>query len=130
MKVAAIGAVQIANSVSYLATLPFVALMVLHLLSDGGVDRPREEAGFYTGLLESGYHVGAFFGAIFWGRVSDVWGRRPAILGGLAGTVVSALLFGLSRTYAQAFVARFLWGALNQNIGVGEEVEEGREECM
>ena len=114
-KVLTIGAVQLANTVSYLSTAPFVAFMVMGFY--GGA-LSEEAAGYRTGLLEGMYHAGAVPGALFWGWVADRYGRKPATMLGLAGTVVSALAFGLSRDFVSACVARFAWGALNQNIGV------------
>lgn len=114
-KVLTIGAVQLANTVSYLATAPFVAFMVMSFYQG---TLSKEAAGYRTGLLEGMYHAGAVPGALFWGWVADRYGRKPATLLGLAGTVVSALAFGCSRTFVSACVARFAWGALNQNIGV------------
>jgi MFS family permease len=113
-KVAIIGLVQLANTVSYLATYPMVAFMVLSF----DPTLTKAEVGYRSGFLEGTYHVGATFGALAWGWYSDTYGRKPATLYGLAGTVVSALLFGCSRDYATACTARFLWGFLNQNIGV------------
>jgi len=59
-------------------------------------------------------------GALFWGWVSDVIGRRPVMLLGLCGTVSMELLFGFSQNFGWAVAARFLWGLLNGNIGVGK----------
>lgn len=113
-KVAIIGLVQLANTVSYLATYPMVAFMVLTF----DPSLTKAEVGYRSGFLEGTYHIGATGGALFWGWYSDTYGRKPATLYGLAGTVVSALLFGCARDYTTACVARFLWGFLNQNIGV------------
>jgi MFS family permease len=41
-----------------------------------------------------------------WSRLSDHIGRKPVLLLGLAGTVVSTVLFGLSRSL-WALVLRF-----------------------
>ena len=53
-----------------------------------------------------------------WGAASDRYGRRPALLGGLLGTALSAICFGFSPTYSFAVLSRFIWGILNGNIGV------------
>lgn len=53
-----------------------------------------------------------------WGLLSDRVGRRPVILGGLAGTCVSLLLFGLSTSLPWAIVTRCMCGLLSGNVGV------------
>jgi MFS family permease len=32
--------------------------------------------------------------SFFWGKMSDKYGRRPILLCGAVGTIISALLFG------------------------------------
>ena len=34
-----------------------------------------------------------------WSRLSDKVGRKPVLLGGLLGTIISSLLFGLSHSF-------------------------------
>ena len=43
-----------------------------------------------------------------WSRLSDKVGRKPVLLCGLLGTIVSSLLFGLSRSFS-ALVFRCVW---------------------
>jgi MFS family permease len=42
-----------------------------------------------------------------WSRLSDRVGRKPVLLCGLLGTIVSSLLFGLSRSFS-ALVIRYV----------------------
>ena len=113
-KVLVIGCVQLCNTFSYLSTYPFVGFMLMSFWP--GLQ--KEEVGYYSGLLEGTYHLGAIIGALAWGRFADVFGRKPATLFGLVGTIISAILFGCSKTFGMACFARFAWGFLNQNIGV------------
>jgi len=53
-----------------------------------------------------------------WGSLSDRIGRKPVILIGLGGIVISTLLFGLSTTFWALVASRCLCGALNGNSGV------------
>jgi len=53
-----------------------------------------------------------------WGRLSDSWGRKPIVLCGLLGTVAATLVFGFSKSYIQALLARTSAGLLNGNVGV------------
>jgi hypothetical protein len=53
-----------------------------------------------------------------WSRLSDHIGRKKVIMNGLIGISLSMYLFGLSKDFWSAVVARALNGALNGNIGV------------
>jgi MFS family permease len=44
--------------------------------------------------------------------LSDRIGRRPVILQGLVGTILSVLLFGLSKSFVWALLSRSLCGLL------------------
>ena len=76
--------------------------------------------GQKAGYLGCAYFVGNFIGSLFWGWVSDIAGRRPALLIGMCGIIGSEIFFAFSQTFAWALAARFLWGALNGNIGIGK----------
>jgi MFS family permease len=90
---------------------PFLAL-------DFGVAKTEHEIGFYAGWLASAFSVGQFVSSVGWGRLSDTIGRKPVLVLGLLGTLVSLLLLGFSRSFGFAVFARFLNGFLNGNIGV------------
>ena len=113
-KVLLLASISMGNSASYLATYPFVAFMILDFF--GEISDP--EVGYYSGILEGSYHLGAFIGAIAWGAYADRYGRRPALLWGLLGTIFSCLIFGTARSFAVALLGRILWGVLNGNVGV------------
>lgn len=53
-----------------------------------------------------------------WGRFSDRYGRKPAILLGLTSTMLMSLLWGFSKSLPLAIVARALQGAGNGNVGI------------
>ena len=76
--------------------------------------------GKKAGYLGSAYFVGNFIGSFAWGWASDVFGRKRVMLIGLCGTIFSELLFGFSQSFGWAVAARFLWGLLNGNLGVGK----------
>lgn len=52
------------------------------------------------------------------GRFSDHIERKPILLLGLAGLVVSTILFGPSRSFCALILSRCLNGILNGNLGV------------
>lgn len=53
-----------------------------------------------------------------WGRLSDKVGRRPVLLCGLLGLMMSMLSFGLSKSFVGIILSRALAGALNGNTGI------------
>jgi MFS family permease len=70
------------------------------------------------GLLLSSYAVAQFVCAPLWGRLSDRVGRRPVLLGTIAGTALAMLAVGFAPSLAWLFAARILAGAFAANISV------------
>ena len=68
------------------------------------------------GLLSTSFSLMQFLFAPVWGRLSDIFGRRPIILAGLLGSAVSYLAFGLADSLAMLFAARILAGIAGANI--------------
>src|SRR5277367_6976809 len=56
------------------------------------------------------YMAGLGVGQLFWGLMSDRFGRRPILLGGLALYVVAALLCGLTGSFNALLGWRFVHG--------------------
>jgi MFS family permease len=55
-----------------------------------------------------------------WGRLSDRIGRRPVLLIGLAGSVVSYLIFGLAGSFLALVLSRVVSGATGATIHVAQ----------
>lgn len=55
---------------------------------------------------------------IYWGALSDRIGRKPVLLIGCAGTLVSMVALGFATNIWVAVLGRLFGGALNGNIGV------------
>ncbi len=68
------------------------------------------------GLLSTSFSLMQFLFAPVWGRLSDIFGRRPIILAGLLGSAVSYLAFGMAESLTMLFVARILAGIAGANI--------------
>lgn len=81
---------------------------------------PASTISAQAGMLQGSFTAAQFVTAILWGRMADAEsvGRKRVLLIGLAGTGVSCVGFGFSRTFWQAMVCRTLGGALNGNVGV------------
>jgi MFS family permease len=55
---------------------------------------------------------------MFWGGLSDRMGRKPVLLMGCAGTMLSLILVGFASNIWLALAGRAIGGVLNGNIGV------------
>lgn len=58
--------------------------------------------------------------APLWGRVSDRYGRRPALLVGLLASAGAFLVFGLAHSVAMLFLSRIVQGAGGGTTGVAQ----------
>lgn len=66
---------------------------------------------FIIGALVATFAFAQLTTAPLWGKLSDRYGRRPAILGGLALAAVAYVVFGLANSVWLLFVSRFVQGA-------------------
>lgn len=88
------------------------------LAEEGGGAPPSEQrVGRATGLLSATFSAAQLLTSYPLGRLSDRIGRKPIMLLGNVSAVVSLLAFGLSSSYSQAALARFLGGFFNACIG-------------
>ena len=71
-----------------------------------------------VGLLVSAFSVAQLLAAPAWGRFSDRYGRRPAILTGLLITAAAYVLFGVAGSVPALFLARIVQGIGGGTIGV------------
>lgn len=78
----------------------------------------ERDASFYSGLLVSAYAIAEAMTAPLWGSISDVYGRKPVALIGLAGVAMSSIVFGMAGSFWVALLARFVGGALNGNVAI------------
>jgi multidrug resistance protein len=71
-----------------------------------------------VGALISIFAAAQLMSAPLWGRLSDRYGRRPMILGGLMISAVSYLLFESASTVWLLFLSRFVQGMGAGTVGV------------
>ncbi|KAF2773412.1 MFS general substrate transporter, partial [Teratosphaeria nubilosa] len=107
-----IGICRFSEPLAFNSILAYSYVMV----KDLGVQ--ERDAAFYSGLLLSAYAIAEAITALGWGAISDVYGRKPVALIGLAGVALSSVGFGLAKTYWVALLARFVGGALNGNVAI------------
>jgi multidrug resistance protein len=70
------------------------------------------QIGFLIGI----YSAMQLIFAPMWGRLSDQYGRRPAILMGLVGNAGALVLFGAAKSLSWLFIARGLSGVFSAAI--------------
>lgn len=74
--------------------------------------------GLAVAVLTSAFSAGQLASAPLWGRMSDGYGRKPALLGGLGLATLGYVLFARSDTYAGLLLSRLLQGAGGGTAGV------------
>jgi len=70
------------------------------------------------GWIISSFSIAQLISAPVWGRVSDHYGRRPAILIGLTASALAYVVFGLATTVWLLFASRIIQGLGGGTIGV------------
>lgn len=78
----------------------------------------EHDASFYAGFLISAFSLAESLTGMFWGGLSDKIGRKPVLLAGCAGTMVSMIIVGFASNIWVALAGRAIGGFLNGNIGV------------
>ncbi|HET9985932.1 MAG TPA: MFS transporter [Longimicrobiales bacterium] len=74
--------------------------------------------GFVVGLLVSSFSIAQLVSAPMWGRVSDRYGRRPALLAGLSASAIAYVVFGFANSLWLLFLSRLVQGAGGGTVGV------------
>lgn len=78
----------------------------------------EEDASFYSGILISAFSLAEAVMGTYWGSLSDRIGRKPVLIIGSVGTMISMLMMGMAPSFGVALFGRALGGLLNGNIGV------------
>lgn len=113
-QVLVIAVVRISEPISFTSLFPYIYFMVKRLLGGDNVSEVARYAGYISGT----FALCQSLTGVHWGRLSDRYGRKPVLIFGLMGSMVSLLLFGTSQTFWAALVFRSMAGLLNGNVGV------------
>lgn len=91
-------------------------LMILPLLPFYAKDLGA--GGFVVTLLVASFSLAQLVSAPFWGRVSDRYGRRPALLIGLFASALAYVVFAFADSLWLLFVSRLIQGAGGGTVSV------------
>ncbi len=97
--------------VDMVGVLMIIPLLPFYALELGG-------GGLVVGLLISSFSVAQLLSAPLWGRVSDRYGRRPALLIGLGAAAVAYVIFGYADSLWLLLLSRVVQGAGGGTVGV------------
>jgi len=75
-------------------------------------------SSFEVACLFAAYSLGNIGGEIFWGRRSDIAGRRPVLMMTTAGAALSYVAFAFAPTLAAAILIRIVGGFFSGTFGV------------
>jgi MFS family permease len=74
--------------------------------------------GTVVAMLVSTFTVAQLVSAPVWGRFSDRFGRRPALLVALGASAIAYVIFGFANSLAMLFISRLIQGAGGGTVGV------------
>jgi multidrug resistance protein len=109
-RLAVLIAVNFVDMVGFMIVLPLLPFYALDL------DASPE----LVGLLIAAFSIAQLVSAPFWGRLSDRYGRRPALLIGLTGSAIAYVVFGFADSLWLLFLSRLVQGAGGGTTGVAQ----------
>lgn len=132
------GLFPLSEAIAWTSIFPYIYAMV-ESFSPSDSDSTTLTADFntatYAAIMVSVFTFGEFIMAPKWASISDRIGRKPTLLIGSVGAMISAVIFGFSNSLPMATAARTLAGLANPNMGVvrtyvGELVREDHQGTM
>ncbi|KAF2200941.1 MFS general substrate transporter [Delitschia confertaspora ATCC 74209] len=105
--------VRVAEPIALTSIFPYAWKLVLHYHVTS-----EANAAFFAGILISAFSLAEACTGMAWGGLSDRVGRKPVLLFGCFGTMISLLVVGFAPNFWVALLGRILGGVLNGNIGV------------
>jgi len=74
--------------------------------------------GLVVGLLVSSFSIAQLLSAPMWGRFSDRYGRRPALMVGLTASAIAYVIFAYSNSLWLLFLSRLVQGSGGGTVSV------------
>jgi MFS family permease len=109
-RLAVLIAVNFVDMMGFMIVLPLLPFYALEL-------RASPEM---IGWLIAAFSIAQLVSAPLWGRVSDRYGRRPALLIGLTASAMAYVVFGLAEAVWLLFLSRLVQGAGGGTTGVAQ----------
>ncbi len=109
-RLAVLIAVNFVDMIGFMIVLPLLPFYALKLQAS-----PET-----IGQLIASFSVAQLISAPIWGRVSDRYGRRPALLIGLSASAAAYVVFGLAHSVWLLFLSRVVQGAGGGTTGVAQ----------
>jgi multidrug resistance protein len=109
-RLAVLIAVNFVDMIGFMIVLPLLPFYALKLNAT-----PET-----VGQLIAAFSIAQLVAAPLWGRMSDRYGRRPALLIGLSASAVAYVVFGFASTVWLLFLSRLVQGAGGGTTGVAQ----------
>jgi MFS family permease len=111
------------DMVGLLMVLPLLPYYAKRFVGEGPLWRVLDTLGMggegaVIALLVSMFAVAQLLSAPMWGRVSDKFGRRPALLIGMASALIAYIVFAYANSLELLFLSRIVQGAGGGTVGV------------
>lgn len=84
----------------------------------GSLTGTQTDQALWYGVVTFSFSVANFFGSPFLGALSDSYGRRPVLLIGFSGLMISFFTTALASSIAMLIVIRLVAGAMQANLSV------------
>jgi len=103
-------AVNVVDMIGFMVVLPLLPFYAQELHASPEI----------IGALIASFSIAQLLAAPLWGRVSDRYGRRPALLIGLTASAAAYVVFGLADSLWLLFLSRVVQGAGGGTTGVAQ----------
>jgi MFS family permease len=97
--------------IDMVGTLMIVPLMPFYAKNFGA-------NGFVVGLLVASFSIAQLLSAPIWGRFSDRYGRRPALIVGMMASAIAFIVFAYADSLWLLFLSRLVQGAGGGTVSV------------
>jgi multidrug resistance protein len=109
-RLAVLIAVNVVDMIGFMVVLPLLPFYAQKLDASPEI----------IGALIASFSIAQLLAAPVWGRVSDRYGRRPALLIGLTASAAAYVVFGLADSLWLLFLSRIVQGAGGGTTGVAQ----------
>ncbi|KAH6990716.1 major facilitator superfamily domain-containing protein [Ilyonectria sp. MPI-CAGE-AT-0026] len=103
---------RVAEPMAYTSVFPYLPAMIKSF----GIE--QNKVAKWAGLTSGVFSISQSITAVFWGKASDTYGRKPTIITGLLTTMVCFVAWGMSTSLPMAITVRAIQGGSNGNVGI------------